>query len=163
MTVRSLIRNEEAAAASEFILALPMILPLIFISMEGGNFLWSEQKLVQAVREGTRYAARLDYDKYCPSMDATTQSAIKNFTRTGRLDGNSYSKVVGWSNSQITVSVICDSFVDTGMYKELDGGGKGAVVAIAASVPYSSLMGNLGFEIGKFKLAAEGYSPVIGI
>ena len=156
------LRRTRASASSEFALALPMMLPLIFGSMEAGNFFWSQQKLTQAVRDGTRYAARLDYTDVCPSLATGVEANIKNLTRTGQLDGNSYAKLRGWQDSQITVTVNCGSFASTGIYESL--GGAGAIVSVEAKgVPYYSILGQLGVLNDAYKLGASAHAPVIGI
>ena len=156
------LRHARAAASAEFALAMPMMLPLIFGSMEAGNFFWSQQKLTQAVRDGARYAARLDYSELCPSLSSSAETAIKNLTRTGNLAGSGASKLPGMTNGQISVTPNCGQFVSTGIYSSY--GSAGAIVTVkAAKVPYHSILGLLGVINDSYSLAASANSPAIGI
>ncbi|GGD49845.1 TadE/TadG family type IV pilus assembly protein [Croceicoccus pelagius] len=176
MTLRDFIRDESGSPAAEFVLSLPMILPLIFVAMEAGNFFWSQQKLVESVRNGARYAARIDYSQMCsPSggsyapIATALETKIKNLTRTGNTAGTGPAELPGWTNAQVTVSVDCTGFVSTGIFDSLgnDTAGNartGAVVTVAApAVPYFSILGTLGVINSTYHLAAESHAPVIGV
>ncbi|HSG55028.1 MAG TPA: TadE/TadG family type IV pilus assembly protein, partial [Paracoccaceae bacterium] len=63
--IRRLIKDTRASAATEFALSLPMMLALMFVGMEAGHFFWTEHKLVKAVRDGARFAARSQIDSLC--------------------------------------------------------------------------------------------------
>lgn len=160
-------RDTRAAASAEFILIVPMVLPLIFGAMEAGNYFWSQQKLTQAVRDGARYAGRLNYNTICPSGNATTavetnaETDIKNLTRTGDIDGGA-PVLPKLTNARIAVVPNCGDFTSTGIYAGY--GGAGAIVSIEAkSVPYRSILGRLGVIDDTFKLGASAHAPVIGI
>lgn len=160
--LRAFLHGEAGAAASEFVLAMPMMLILLFGAMEAGNFFWSQQKLIQAVRDGSRYAARLNYAALCPTMSAATETEIKNLTRTGRLDGLAPSKLPGWVNSGLQVKPGCGKFTSNGIYAGY--GGAGAIVTIrAVGVPYRPILGTLGIINSTYALAAEAHAPVIGL
>ncbi|WP_066553642.1 TadE/TadG family type IV pilus assembly protein [Croceicoccus bisphenolivorans] len=162
MILRRLLEDESGSPSAEFALALPMILPLIFVAMEAGNFFWSQQKLVQAVRDGARYAARVNYGQLCPTLDTTVRDKVKNLTRSGSFSTTAPSKLPGLTNGDVTVTPNCAAFVDTGIYTGY--GAKGAIVTVAVNgVSYRSLLGSLGFIDNSFKLAASAHSPVIGI
>lgn len=158
----SFLRHTRAAASAEFILAVPMMLPLIFGSMEAGNFFWSQQKLTQAVRDGARYAARLNYNDVCPSLDSSAETAIQNLTRTGGLAGTGPSKLPGMTNAQVIVTANCGAFTSTGIFAGY--GGAGAIITVDAErVPYRSILGALGVIDDTYNLAATAHAPVIGI
>ncbi|AKM09534.1 TadE/TadG family type IV pilus assembly protein [Croceicoccus naphthovorans] len=159
--IRQFAKDARGAASSEFVLAIPMILPLIFGSMEAGNFFWSQQKLTQSVRDGARFASRQNYGLICPNLDSDLETDIKNITRTGLLSGGT-SKLPGWENSEIDVVPNCGAFTAGGIYSGY--GGAGAIVTVrAVGVPYRSILGALGVIDDTYKLAAEVHSPVIGI
>lgn len=163
MNWRSLWKAEGGAAASEFVLAMPMILVLIFVSMEAGNFFWSQQKLVQAVRDGARYAARLNYGEVCPSTGTFNVTAVKNVVRTGSPVGAGQTRLPLWDDAKVVITPHCDSFVNTGIYKGL-GGPKGAFVTVSAvGMPYRPILGTLGFIDSTFALAAKENAAVVGI
>lgn len=160
--LRAYRNSETGAAASEFVLALPMMLILLFGAMEAGNFFWSQQKLIQAVRDGSRFAARLNYNALCPTMTSTTEDEIKNLTRTGRLDGQAPSKLPGWTNTGLQVNPGCGQFTSNGIYSGY--GEAGAIVTIrAVGVPYRPILGTLGLIDSTYALAAEAHAPVIGL
>ena len=171
MMLRDFLYDDHGSPAAEFVLSLPMILPLIFIAMEAGNFFWSQQKLVEAVRNGARYASRLDYGDLCSKdgagaysgIDTTVEAEIKNLTRTGSVSGSGLAKLPNWDNSEVSVTVACDSFTEFGIFRTL-GGDKGAVVTVSApAVPYRSVLGALGVIDDTYRLSADAKAPVIGI
>lgn len=156
--------NCRGAAASEFVLALPMMLILIFVSMEAGNYFWNEQKLIQAVRDGARYAARLPQSRVCDANFSTSveNTQIRNVIRTGNPDGTGIQRLPIWDETKVTVVPNCNAFVATGIYSGL--GGKGAIVSVkAVGMPYYSILGALGFSAGSVALAASENAPVIGV
>ncbi len=161
--IRQFLRSDRAAAASEFVLAMPIMLVLIFVAMEAGNYFWNEQKLIQAVRDGARYAARLDYTTVCDANFATgtANTRIRNVIRTGRPDGVGYTRLPIWDETKVTVTPNCGAFVSTGIYTGL--GSAGAIISVSAvGMPYRSILGTLGFSAGSVALAASENSPVIG-
>lgn len=159
--------SQRGSAASEFALSLPMMLALMFGGMEGGNFIWNQHKLVDAVRDGARFAARTSVADVCngaTSIISTTKvSQIKLLTRTGQVaDTAARARVRGWLDSQVTVTVVCRSFVNTGIYRDL--GENGPIVTVAATnVPYPSMLGLLGFINSTVSLNARSNAPVVGI
>lgn len=52
----SLVGNCVGSSAAEFALALPLLLILIFVIIDGGRYLWSINRLEKAAQWGTRYA-----------------------------------------------------------------------------------------------------------
>jgi Flp pilus assembly protein TadG len=169
----SLIRNEHGAAGAEMALMVPLLLVLMFGSFEMGNFFWNEHKVVKAVRDGSRFAARQSFPKFSCSQtniligdgstnaDTTFITQVKNLTRTGNIAGTGNPKVYGWTNAQITVSVSCPATaVNTGIYKGLTNAPR---VTVAAAVPYPSLFGALGFNASAINLNAQAQSSVMGI
>lgn len=160
---RAFVKCERGAAASEFVLALPMMLILTFMAMEAGNYFWNEQKLIQAVRDGARFASRQSYAKICdPNFPTgTTNTAIRNVIRTGRPDGSGPQRLPIWDEQKITVAPNCGKFLATGIFSGL--GGEGAIIKVSAEgMPYYSILGALGFEPGSVALAASENAAVIG-
>ena len=123
--------------------------------------------LVEAVRNGARYAGRLEVTEVCDGATTIIPAAriaeIKLLTRTGQLDdGTMHPLVPGWGDDAVFVSVDCDAFVDTGIYRELDAAGPVATVA-AKGVPYPSLFGGLGIFDPGISMNARASAPVIGL
>lgn len=167
MSLRCFLSDIRASAAAEFALLLPMLIILLFGGTEAGHFVWSQHKLAEAVRDGARYAARLPIDTVCDGPTevlADPQLAdVKLITRTGQLDDAAARPVVpGWTEAQVTVTVSCESFVDTGIYTDL--GAAGPVVTVsAAGVTYPSMFNLLGGLSRSVSLTAHSNAAVIGI
>lgn len=170
--LRALIRNENAAAAAELALCLPMVMALMFGSMEAGNYMLTEHKVIKGVRDGARYAARLPHPYYTDcgpslndpdagsSLDPATdaEADIRNVTRTGALV-NGANRIRGWANDEVFISVDCDGTA-TGIYTDV---GHAPRVRVSAVVPYPSLLGSLGFDTGGVVVRAEAQAAVTGI
>ena len=161
-------RDRRGAAAAEMALVLPLLILILFGSMEMGNYFLNEHVVAKSVRDGARYAGRLpmtDYPGCLASPGAVTK--IKNVTRTGTLAGG-MSRLPYWTdtmggNPTITVSVACNtSGTYTGIYSGLALGAP--VVTVAATVPYPSLFSIFGlFNSGSFSLNARSQAAVMGI
>jgi Flp pilus assembly protein TadG len=168
--MQSLISNDDGAAGVEMALLVPLLVVLMFGSFELGHFFWNEHKIVKAVRDGSRFAARQPFSQYpCTNStltdtavsDATLVTSIKNITRTGTLSGTGTPKVFGWDNTEITVTFSCPATATTtGIYKGLTNAPR---VKVAATVPYPSLFGALGFNASSITLNAQAQSSVMGI
>jgi Flp pilus assembly protein TadG len=159
--IRRFLLNRSGAAAAEFVLTLPMMFALMFGAMEAGHFFWTQHKIVKSVRDGVRYATRLDVNDLCAN-DAQALADIRSVTATGQVAAGGLPKVPGWNPANVTVSVSCDSFVDTGIYSDL--GQKGPLVTVSSSaVRYPSILARLGFIDDSFHLSAQASSAVMGI
>lgn len=172
---RSFLRNDCGAAAAEMALMLPLLVVLLFVTFEGGYLMWHEHKVVKGVRDGARYAGRLDFTKYtCPStVDSTTETNIKNVTRTGfptgdnpNVTGTDDPTIRGWTNTApgVTVTLSCVGSM-SGLYAA--NSDNAPIVTVSASVPYpdsplSSLAAVLGFDTD-INLNAQAQSPVMGL
>lgn len=176
--------SEKASAATEFALTLPMMLILLFGGMEAGHFVWTQQKLAEAVRDGARYAARIPMNAVCEGatevMSQSTRDDIILLTRTGQVQNSGASpKVPGWGAAQVTVEPNCDNtaFMDTGLYAEYAvdyPGAKGPVMVVSANdVAYPWMFGMLGSILSGISgngtdpldvgLSASSISPGIGL
>jgi Flp pilus assembly protein TadG len=168
----------KATASTEFALMVPMLVILLFGGAEAGHFVWTQHKLTEAVRDGARFASRLPVagtDGVCDGATAQLSTAdednIKLITRTGQLANTGARPVVpGWTAAQVTVTVTCDAFVDTGIYSDLgDNDASGAndagpmVTVRATNVTYPSLFNGLAVLGGGISLNAQSNAAVIGI
>ena len=145
---------------------LPIMLALLFGAFEAGHFFWTQHKVVKAVRDGARFATRLDVASLCNGSSAIMSSAvegqIQNMTVSGQVGTGGVAKVPGWSSSTVDVDVDCASFVDTGIYSDL--GGAGPLVTVSAgAVSYPSIFAGLGFIDGTFTISAKSSAAVTGI
>ncbi len=167
MSARSIPARNRGTASVEFVLMLPVMLALLFGGFEAGHFLWTQHKLVEAVRNGARYASRLDVAQVCDGgasvLSADEVARIKLLTRTGQVArADAVAAVPGWTDAQVRVSVTCGAFVDTGIYSEY--GEPGPVVVVSANqVPYPSLFGRLGIIDPEITMHARSSAPVIGL
>ncbi|MEO5597280.1 MAG: TadE/TadG family type IV pilus assembly protein [Novosphingobium sp.] len=159
------IPDQSGTATVELVLLLPIIMALLFGGLEAGNFVWTQHKLIQGVRDGARFAARLPVSDLCNGATAQTGRVadIKLITRTGQLANSSAAPTVqGWTSSLVSVTISCQSYVATGIYTPLDG--NGPVVSVATgSVPYPSIFGSLGFIHANYRLSAKSNAAVMGI
>lgn len=158
----SLVRDRGGSAGAEMALFLPILFALIFTMFEGGNYMWSEHKVIKGVREGARYAGRVNFgDVDCSSstIDANAVTRIKNITRTGRLDGQAIARVPGWNNTHISVTLDC-SALNTGLY---GGVGAGPRILVSTVTPYPSILGLLGFDTNGLGVRAQAQSAVMGL
>ena len=167
MTPRFL-RDQRGSPTAEFALLLPALILLMFGGFEAGNFVWTQHKLVKAVREGARYAARLPVSSYCDGataqFDAAAEADIKSVTLTGLLPAGdaTLAPVPGMTADDVTVSPDCAAYVESGIYTDL--GNAGPIVTVSVSgVGYPSLFAQLAGLDGSITLAAKASSPVIGL
>jgi len=159
--IRRFIRNRGGTAATEFALMLPLMLALIFGSMEAGHFFWTQHKIVKSVRDGARFASRLDVERLCAG-DAALLTEIRNVTATGQFAAGGTPKVPGWDPANVVATPDCEQFVDTGIYADL--GGKGPLITVdSGPVAYPSILSGLGFIDDTVNLSAKSSAAVMGI
>ena len=172
MTPRlSLLKSCSGSAAVEFVLILPLLLVLVFTTLEGGQYLYLEHKVVKAVRNGSRYAARQPFAKFtCPTtIDSTVATNIKRLVRTGYVSGDNPNisgtdnpVIGGWVDGDVTVTLTCDGATTTGLYANTTGGAPR--VKVNAVVSYPSLFLILGFQAAaNAKLQAMSQAAVTGL
>jgi Flp pilus assembly protein TadG len=166
--LRTFLHDSRGAAAAEMALMLPLLVVLLFVTFEGGYFLWNEHKVVKGVRDGARYAGRLDFSIYdCTGGaidDEDFEANIKNLTRTGQLTGGT-PVIAGWQDDDTAIAVDCAAG-QGGLYGA--NAGVAPRVTISAAVPYpssplSDLVGVLGFDTSSINLRATAQSPVMGL
>jgi Flp pilus assembly protein TadG len=163
MIAAAFLRSDRAAAAVEMALVLPMVMALIFGGFEAGNYMLTEHKVIKGVRDGARYAARLDYNNYdCATgdIDAAAESQIIAVTRTGQATGSGTVRVSGWGADEVFVSLSCDDTTTTGIYADL---GTAPRVLVSTVVPYPSILGLLGFNTNGAVVRAQAQSAVMGL
>jgi Flp pilus assembly protein TadG len=158
--------DETAAAATEFALILPMLIVVMFAGSEAANFVWTQHKLTEGVRDGVRYASRLNISRVCNGATSVLAdpelSNIKRITRTGQIATGHRQTVPGWTDARVNVAVACQAYVNTGIYSNL--GEAGPIVTVSAqNVPYPSLFERLGNLPGTINLNAKASAAVIGI
>lgn len=165
--IRRLLRDQDGGPAAEFALALPMMIVLMFGGLEAGHFFWTEHKLVKAVRDGARYAARLDVHSLCNGSSVAMSTAVKSdiqaVTSTGLpASAGGTPKVPGWSSTGVNVDIACGGFVSTGIYSELPNAGP-IVTVSSGPVKYPSLFEALGAISSTINISAESSAAVTGL
>ena len=162
--VARLLRQEKGAAAAEMALVAPLLMIIMFGSMELGHYFYSEHVVVKAVRDGARFASRQGFaDFTCPStIGGTVVNDTQNVTRTNTVSGSGTPRLGGWTqNSTVTVTLRCDT---SGTYVSFyQGLGGVPVVTVTAVVPYSSLFQMIGFNSTSLNVRATSEVPVMGV
>ena len=174
--VRNFIRNTDASSATEMALAAPLLIALMFGSMELGNYFLTEHGVSKQVRNGARYASRLTLaNPYTCSDDPSTvfqdpdaENDIINVTKTGSVDGSKTGRFepafwAGCGASQpVSVAIRCVDKADYGgIYTSLDG--DIPVVMVSADVEYNPILNSFGFNTGGLCLHAESEVAVAGL
>lgn len=172
--VRRLVRSTRGSAAAEMALVLPLLIVLLFGSVELGNYFYSEHVLVKGVRDGARYAARQAFSNFTAcsgSPGATVENNTETLVRTGQLSGGS-DILPNWTDAGTTfdVTINCTTTISgtalEGIYNDVvtnAGAAVGApVVTVTASVPYRSVFGYVGRGLN-LKLNATSQAAVQGI
>lgn len=146
-------------------LATPLLMVLMFGSFELGKYFLDEHVISKAVRDGARFASRQNFTTMPCGGPATNETEIKNLVRTGQVASGGTARLGYWTDATtITVSVTCDTTNaanNNGIYKGLTTGVP--VVTVAASVPYASLFGSLGFGASAISLNSRSQTAVMGI
>ena len=161
---RSFGRDQSGAAAAEMVLVTPMLLILMFGAMELGNYFLDQHVVVKSVRDAARYAARQPFPDYTGcSVSGDVVTRTQNLTRTGQVTAGGTARLHYWTNpASVSVSVACDTSGDyEGIYR---GSATGApVVTVSASVPYTPLLGSIGFSTTGLTLNAQSEAAVAGV
>ncbi len=156
-------RDHSGVAGAEMALILPMLLVLMFGGFEAGAYFWTEHKVIKGLRDGARFAARQPFAG-CTAPTGARLTQIQNLTRTGQLTGGT-SKVSGWSNSDVTVTVSCvardtNGFSGSGLYKAQTSGAPH--VTVSTRIAYPSLFQMLGFDTTGVVVRASANAAVTG-
>lgn len=157
------IRDTRGAAAAEMALMIPLLLTLMFAGFEAGHYFYTQQQVIKAVREGSRYAGRLGFNSFpCGgAANAAAVAQIQQVTRTGTVTGTN-PRVRGMALSDITVTHRCDAnFADDGIFKGTTGGAP--IVLVTASTGYNSLFEQLGVIDSSAIVQASSEAVVNGI
>ncbi|SCW85043.1 TadE-like protein [Sphingobium faniae] len=176
----NLFRAKNGTAAAEMALVAPLLIILMFGSVELGNYFMSEHVVVKAVRDGARYAGRLGFTNFGCTSASTGQTPggpvvdnTRNLVRTGQITGGS-ARLTGWTDPEsINVTYDCvESASDpsnptySGIYE-----GSSYVPVVKVEIvtsgdhrlKYNSLFNNLGFAGNALYLRAQSQSAVMGL
>ncbi|ALR20426.1 TadE/TadG family type IV pilus assembly protein [Sphingobium baderi] len=176
-----LLNKQSGTAAAEMALVTPLLIILMFGSVELGNYFLSEHVVVKAVRDGARYAGRLGFSNYSCSSASTENTPggsvvanTRNLVRTGQVTGGT-SRLAGWtSDESISVTYDCVDSASTNPSNPIYSGIYSGMtyipvvkVAIVTSgehrLKYNSLFNDLGFAGSTLYLSASSQSAVMGL
>jgi hypothetical protein len=165
---QSLWRDRSASAAAEMALVTPLLIVIMFGSMELGKYFWDEHLVVKAVRDGARFAARQNFADMPCGGPAAKETEIKNLVRFGNTTAAGQPRLYYWTdNATIFVTITCYANAGVGGARVYDGiytaRANVPVVRVRAEVPYTPIVGSIGFEAGGLTLNAYSESTVMGI
>ena len=162
-----LYRNRSGAAAAEMALVIPLLLMILFGSLELGNYFMNEHTLVKAVRNGARFAARQSYTNYPACSGSVGEPALtetKNVVMSGYISGGTVI-TPNIQASDITVTTSCKATAGgqtmTGIYFSRADGAQ--IVHVTASVDYRPVVAVLGFTGIGMTLNAKSEAAVAGM
>ena len=172
--LRCLARERRGAAAAEMALVLPLLLVILFGSLELGNYFMNEHTLVKAVRDGARFAARQSFTSYTScsgSPGGTVVADTRNIVMNGYLSGGSI-VTPNIQASDISVTASCKSTANgqtmSGIYagRDVDGDTQddALIVTVSASVSYRPILSSaFGFSGVGMTLNAASEAAVAGM
>jgi hypothetical protein len=162
-----LLRDCKGTAAVEMALVVPLLLALMFGSVDLGNYFLSEHVVDKSVRDAARYAARLplsDYPSCSVPSGGTAEQQAQRVARFGDPSGSGNARLVGWTaDSMTTVTISCEttsSWATGGIYTDFPNGAP--VVTVSTTVPYDALFGVIGLGSATLNLNAQSQAAVIG-
>jgi Flp pilus assembly protein TadG len=170
-------RDVRGAAAAEMALVIPLLLVILFGSVELGNYFMNEHNLTIAVRDGARFAARQNFSNYtgCSgSPGGTVVADTQHVVMDGYLSTGTITTPL-ITSGDVTLNVSCAATAGgedmLGIYRSRFGSncdgaaadGCAQVVEVEAQVPYRSVLGSFGFTGIGFNLNASSQAAVTGI
>jgi Flp pilus assembly protein TadG len=171
--LRCFSRDCRGAAAAEMALVLPLLLVILFSSLELGNYFMNEHTLVKAVRDGARFAARQNFTNYTScsgDVGEPAYTSTKNVVMNGYLSGGSII-TPNIQTSDINVTTSCKSTVNgqtmSGIYAGRDVNGDtqddALIVTVSATVNYRPIVSAFGFTGVGLTLNAASEAAVAGM
>ena len=148
-------------------LVLPLLLLLMFSTLEIGNYFMNEHTLVKAVRDGARFAARQDFANYSGCAGDIGEPALtntKNVVMNGVVSGGTII-TPNIEASDISVTTTCSTTAGaetmSGIYAERTTGAQ--VVRVSATVDYRPVLAIMGFTGLGLHLNAVSEAAVAGL
>lgn len=160
-------RHSGGSAAVEMALVMPLLLILMFGSLELGNYFMNEHTLVKAVRDGARFAARQSFANYTActgSPDAAVVSATQNLVMNGALGGGTIiTPNIQATDIGVTTSCMTEAAAQpmAGIYTGRTDGAQ--IVTVTASVAYRPVASAFGFSGSGLRLNAMSQAAVTGL
>src|SRR5689334_2010498 len=173
-----LLADRNGSAAVELAMVMPLLLVVLFGSVELGNYFMNEHSLVKAVRDGARFAARQSFTNYTGCSGApggTVVADTRNVVMNGYLTGGSGVLTPNIQASNITLTVSCVAQVNgqdmLGIYRSRFGAtcngsaanGCAQMVTVSAQLNYQPILRVFGFNGIGLHLNASSQAAVTGI
>ncbi len=159
-------RDEGGAPLAEFALALPLLLVLVFGTMEFANVLYQQHIITKGAQEAARFAARSPALVSSASCSPTgggwagATTAAANIAATGQTAGGT-SIIPNFSTADVTITVECPASGD--LLSSNPDSGSIPVVLATVSIDYRSL----GFldllNLSNFSLSAQHREMGVGL
>ena len=147
------------------VLVLPLLLTIMFASLELGNYFMNEHTLAKAVRNGARFAARQNFTDYpdCSTVSTTLRDNTRNLVMNGYLTGGTII-TPNIQAADIDVTTSCATTAGgqtmTGIYTGRATGAQ--IVTVSAAVAYRPVVGYFGFSGIGMQLNASSQAAVAG-
>ena len=163
----SLRKDRSGSAAAEMALVLPLLLVIMFSSLELGNYFMNEHTLVKAVRDGARFAGRQSFTNYTAcngSPGGTVVNDTRNVVMNGYLSGGSII-TPNIEADDIEVETSCMTMAGgqtmSGIYAGRTSGAQ--IVTVDARVDYRPVISVFGFTGIGVRLNAASQAAVTGM
>jgi hypothetical protein len=159
-------------------LVAPLLLGIMFGSVELGHYFWNEHTLVKSVRDGARYAARQPFWNFSActgNVPTPVSDNTKLVVSKGTLDATATDLLPNWSGVaascsgspaagcfQVTMTCTTTAGGQTmsGIYSGMASGAP--VVTVTAQLPYRTVLGSFGFRGANMYLNASAQAAVTG-
>lgn len=166
--INSLVRDPRGAAAAEMALVVPLLLTIMFGSLEFGNYFMNEHTLVKAVRDGARFAARQSFTNYTScsgNVGEPAYTSTKNVVKTGYRGTGGTIITPSIEDTDIGVTTSCKTTAGgqtmSGIYTGRVNGAQ--IVTVDATVNYKPIIGFFGIPMPTMKLKARSEAAVAGM
>ena len=142
-----LLRRRDGAAAVEFAMVLPVLLLILFGTIELGRLIHNYNVVAKGVRDASRYLARVPSTTSCAGLtwspdSITAVTETKNMATRGQLGGNDANNVL-FNFTPTTVTVTTDCINNANGLAGIYGTATTIKRAIVqASVPHSFILGD---------------------
>ena len=176
-----LLRSTRGSAAVEMALVSPLLVLILFGSVELGNYFMDQHILTKAVRDGARYAARQNFSSYTgcngtaanvptPNVTGSVNENTKTLVRKGTLNSTDADLLPKWTDASTVFSVMMTCSTTAGgtsmggIYNGNNVGtpGEAPAVLVTAKLPYRPVVASF-MLAGTIFLNAQQQAAVTGI
>jgi Flp pilus assembly protein TadG len=162
---RKIWRDRSAGPLAELALSVPLMLVLVFGTMEFASLLYQQHTITKGVKEAARFAARapaIRQSGTCPPVSAGWSGIVTRAQDIATRDGVSGSQLLpDFTPATVTITVVCANA--TGLITSNVAAGSIPVVRVSALVPAHSLGFFALLNIDAFNLTATHEEMGIGL